>query len=81
MAKAPVKENQFDERRETLVVERKTTWPAGVSVPKEARAKLVDQLHAQPQSAKKLDYIRCPTGFVRHITVTEDDLARLGVSK
>lgn len=75
VAKAPVKENQFDERRETLVMERRTTWDQGVSVPERDKAAIVDALHRNPQGVKKLEYIRTPTGFIRHITVTADDLA------
>ena len=74
MAKAPAKENQFDERRETLVVEKKTSWPADVKAPESDRPRLADALHANRQNVKKLEYIRCPTGFIRHITVTQEDL-------
>lgn len=75
MAKAAVKENQFDERRETLVMERRTTWEEGVSVSESEKQAVIDALHRNPQEVKKLEYIRCPTGFIRHITVTADDLA------
>lgn len=79
MAKAPVKENQYDERRETLVMERKTSFAAGVNVPDGEKARVIDALHRNPQAAKKLDYIRSPTGFIRHITVTQEDVDSLKV--
>lgn len=80
MAKAAAKEkveNQFDERRETLVVETKTTVDAGLVLEEPKRERLAVQLHQRPKDAKRLEYIRCPTGLIRHITITADDLARL----
>lgn len=79
MAKAAAKEepkNQFDARRETLVVERKTTWPAGVELAAAEQDELADSLHADPQKAAMLEYIRCPTGFIRHITVTAEEIGK-----
>jgi hypothetical protein len=78
VAKAPVKENQFDARRETLVVETKTTWEQGVSADDRAKARIGQALHRDPENAKKLEYVRCPTGFIRHITVTDEDVQRIG---
>ena len=77
MAKAPAKKNQFDERRETLVMERKTTWAAELSVDESERERIADMLHQKPQDAGQLEYIRSPTGFIRHITVTPEDIDRL----
>lgn len=77
MAKAAAKENQFDERRETLVVERKTSFPADIALADVERQRVRDALHRAPKDAKVLEYIRCPTGFVRHITVTKEDVERL----
>lgn len=77
MAKAPVKENQYDERRETLVMERKTTFTPGLAVDAAKRNAIIDAVHRHPTDVKKLEYIRSPTGFIRHITVTEEDLASL----
>lgn len=68
----------FDPYREALVVERSTVWPeelAGVSGAE--RERLERMLHANPQEAKELAYLRLPTGFHLQITVTADDLARL----
>lgn len=77
-AKKKVPDNQYDERRETLVMERKTTWSEDVSVADADRARIADALHENPKDAKKLEYILCPTGLIRHVTVTTDDVARLG---
>jgi hypothetical protein len=80
MAKAPAakeKGNEFDDRREGLVVERKTVFPAELNVSADRRPGLREQLHADPKAAKVLEYVRCPTGFIRTITVTADDLTRL----
>lgn len=77
MAKAPASENQFDETREKLVVERKTTWPKGLDVTETERQAINDRLHREPAAAKKLEYVRCPTGLIRHITVTPEDVDRI----
>jgi hypothetical protein len=78
VAKKPAKpENEYDERRDTLVVEQKTTWPPDLVVPHEDRKQIADSLHHQPKEAKTLEYILCPTGLIRHITVTQEDLDRL----
>ncbi len=36
-------------------------------------------MHAEPQAATELSYVRQHTGFCRTITVHEADLERLGV--
>lgn len=78
MAKAAAKsENQYDERRETLVMETKTTFPAGIDLTEGDRARIKVHLHGRPKEAKKLEYIRTPTGFIRHITVTPEEVQSL----
>ncbi len=70
--------NAFDPYREALVVETKTNWPeeyAGWDAAEKAR--LAALLHAHPQAAAEMDYVRLHTGFGREITVTAADLARL----
>ena len=67
-----------DPYREALVVETATVWPAeydGWELPERARIERL--LHAEPQAASHLDYIRTHTGFNRSITVTPDDIKRL----
>ena len=73
--------NEFDPYREALVMEFNTSWPEEYdawAAPK--RLKVESQLHAEPQAAKELAYVRQHTGFCRTITVTDADLTRLGVS-
>jgi hypothetical protein len=77
MAKAPETLNNYDERRDSLVVERKTTWPKDTKVTNAEKELLARKLHEHPKSATKLDYILCPTGLIRHITVTDDDVRRI----
>ena len=76
-AKKTVPDNQFDERRESLVVETKTVWPAGIEVEEAEKKRIDSRLHQNPRDAKFLEYVRCPTGFVRQITVAPEDLQRL----
>lgn len=76
-AAAAKSQNQFDERRETIVVEKKTTWPKDSKLVEAERIRIAGALHKAPKDAKILEYIRCPTGFVRHITVTQEDLDRV----
>jgi len=67
----------FDPRRETLVVETNTIWPEEfAAVAPQQRACVEERLHANPQQAAKLEYVRLPTGFCRQITVTAEDLER-----
>ncbi len=68
----------FDPYREALVVETKTVWPAELAtVPSADRQRIEAALHADPQHAAQLEYVRLHAGFCRHITVTAADLERL----
>jgi hypothetical protein len=68
----------FDPYREALVMETETIWPATFDdLPPTERAKLEQQLHANPGACGQLDYIRTHTGFCRQITVTDADVQRL----
>jgi hypothetical protein len=68
----------FDPYREALVVEHSTVWPEQLAaVAPSERGWLEASLHAHPEQAKELAYLRLPTGFHRQITVTADDLERL----
>lgn len=77
MAKAAPKANQYDERKEGLVVERKTTFPKELAIAESSQPRLRQLLHGDPKAAGALEYIRCPTGFIRHITVAKEDVERL----
>ena len=73
--------NAFDPYREALVVEQITVWPDAYEDWSEAdKSRAADLLHASPQDAADLDYIRQHTGFARVITVTPADLERVSVA-
>jgi len=68
----------FDPYREALVIETKTVWPAELaSVPPADRQQIEAALHADPQRAAQLEYVRLHAGFCRQITVAAADLDRL----
>jgi hypothetical protein len=72
--------NEFDPYREKLVVETTTVWPEeyiGWDLNNRLAAEV--KLHAEPDQAAQLEYIRQHTGFCRKITVTPEDLARIGM--
>ena len=71
--------DQFDRYRESQVLETDTVWPEEFNDWDAARrAALEDKLHAAPDAVAHLEYIRTATGFCRRITVTPEDVARLG---
>jgi hypothetical protein len=73
--------NAFDPYREALVVEHHTTWPTDYEDWSASdKDRIAELLHASPADAAELDYVRQHTGFARVISVTPDDLARVGVS-
>jgi hypothetical protein len=73
--------NAFDPYREALVVEQQTIWPSDYEDWSTAdKARIAELLHASPSDAADLDYVRQHTGFARVISVTPDDLSRVGVS-
>ena len=70
--------NAFDPYREALVIENHTVWPADYEDWSQAdRSRAEALLHASPQEAAELDYLRQHTGFARVITVTQNDLDRV----
>ena len=73
--------NAFDPYREALVVENLTIWPDSCEDWSAAdRSRVETLLHASPQEATELDYVRRHTGFARVITVTPADLDRVSVA-
>ena len=70
--------NAYDPYREALVVETNTIWPEEYAdlAPQE-RVRLEYLLHAAPQAAASMDYVRMHTGFCREITVTPEDVSRV----
>ena len=73
--------NAFDPYREALVVENQPVWPNDYEDWSDAdKARVETLLHAGPQEAAELDYLRQHTGFARVITVTPADLDRVSVA-
>jgi hypothetical protein len=71
--------DKYDPYREALVLETETVWPEEYdSWDFSRREAIARRLHAAPEEAAHLEYIRTHTGFCRRITVTEADLQRLG---
>jgi hypothetical protein len=73
--------NQFDPYRDALVVEKHTVWPDEYEDWSENdRSRIEMLLHATPEEALDLDYVRQHSGFARIITVTPDDLERVAAA-
>jgi hypothetical protein len=71
--------DQYDPYREALIVEVETKWPDEYDDWELAeRARVERLLHERPQEASQLEYVRTHTGFCRKITVTPEDLERIG---
>lgn len=69
----------FDPYREALIVETTTIWPEDYAeLESEEKARIERSLHADPQKCTQIEYIRVHTGFCRAVTVTPDDVARVG---
>ena len=70
--------DKFDAYRDALVVETETIWPEELSAPgPDQQAELEKRLHAEPDKAGQMEYVRLHAGFCRRITVTPADLERL----
>lgn len=70
----------YDPYRERLVMETQTEWAEACShVPDEQRPRIAIRMHENPAAAEQLEYLRTHTGFCRRITVTPEDLERLGM--
>jgi hypothetical protein len=68
----------YDPYREALVIETNTIWPEEyVDLPPKEKARIEAALHAAPDKASQLEYVRLHTGFMRQITVTPEDMARI----
>jgi len=68
----------FDAYRDALVVETKTIWPDELAdIGPQERCRVEHRMHAEPQSACELAYVRLHAGFCRQITVTAEDLQRV----
>ena len=70
--------DKFDPYREALVMETETVWPEEYEhLESDERGRLEGLLHADPENASDLEYVRVHTGFCRKITVTAGDLERV----
>lgn len=70
--------DKFDPYREALVMETATVWPQEYSTwDLDERARIEALLHASPEQAEQLEYVRVHTGFCRTIHVTQSDLDRV----
>ena len=70
--------DKFDAYREALIMEQETVWPEEYDhLEPEEKDRLAELLHADPENASTLEYVRVHTGFCRKITVTQDDLERV----
>jgi hypothetical protein len=70
--------NKFDPRLESLVMETRTLWDAGVgNLSDEDKHWLAAEVHRHPERAAKINYERSHTGFTREITVTLADVERI----
>jgi hypothetical protein len=70
--------DKFDPYRESLVVEISTKWSDDLTgLDAEQRQQIAESLHADPENASHLEYIRTHTGFCRQITVAPEDVERL----
>ncbi len=77
----PSMADKFDPYREALVVETATVWPADTEIEPRERVQLEVLLHAHPEEAAHLEYLRMHTGFCRQIVVTDEDLQRVAAIK
>lgn len=70
--------DKFDAYREALIMEHETVWPEEYDhLEPEEKSRLEEALHADPENASVLEYVRVHTGFSRKITVTAEDLERV----
>lgn len=70
--------NKFDRRLESLVVETRTNYAPDITGLSAEDSRWVSKaIHEKPQLASQISYERTHTGFIREITVTVNDVARL----
>jgi hypothetical protein len=71
--------DKFDPYREALIIETNTVWPGEYDDLEPAeKARIEAALHGSPEQCSQLEYVREHTGFCRQITVTPEDMARIG---
>jgi hypothetical protein len=68
----------YDPYREKLIVETNTIWPDAFDyVEPVDRARIAAAVHAKPDAASNLEYVRIHSGFCRQITISAEDIARV----
>lgn len=71
--------DKFDPYREALIIETTTIWPDEYDDLEPAeKSRIEAALHAHPEACAALEYVRVHTGFCRQITVTPEDMSRIG---
>ena len=71
--------DEFDPYREALIMETTTIWSEDQDdMEPSEKARIAAALHADPENCAHLEYVRTHTGFCRRITVTPEDLERVG---
>jgi len=69
----------FDPYREALVMETNTVWSEEYDEMEPAEKTRISQaLHGDPENCPQIEYVRVHTGFCRQVTVTPEDIARVG---
>ena len=70
--------DKYDPYREALVMETETEWPEEQDdLPVAERIRLEARIHAHPEEAVQIEYVRTHTGFCRRIVVTPADVERV----
>ena len=71
--------DKFDPYREALIMETNTIWSeVHEDLDEGQRQRIQEALHAEPEKVANLEYIRTHSGFCRQITVTDEDVERIG---
>ena len=71
--------DKFDPYREALIMETTTAWSEEYDdLGDRKKSEIETALHADPEHCSNIEYVRVHTGFCRKITVTEEDLERVG---
>lgn len=74
--------DKFDPRVDDLVMETRTVWDPSVGdLSAEDKRWVARAIHQNPSLAANVSYERSHTGFVRHITVTLEDIQRLYLAR
>ena len=70
--------DKFDPYREALVMETDTIWPEEYEdLQPRRKEQIMEAVHADPEKAAHLVYVRTHSGFCRQITITDEDIARV----